>query len=126
MKKKSILVIVWLVLLVSLGINGYQYYKKRETDKSATSRLSIRNFKDSVNKVIADLELSLEHMALLQNDNKEMVAAIAMLEARSPKTIIKTNTIDPNKETADVDTGNNQYPNVDQESRFDKFKSSNN
>jgi hypothetical protein len=34
--------------------------------------------------------------------------------------------IDPNKETADVDTGNNQYPNVDQESRFDKFKSSNN
>ena len=34
--------------------------------------------------------------------------------------------IDPNKETADVDTGNNQYPNVDQESRFDKFKSSKN
>ncbi|OUT96894.1 MAG: aminopeptidase [Flammeovirgaceae bacterium TMED32] len=34
--------------------------------------------------------------------------------------------IDPNKETADVNTGNNQYPNVDQESRFDKFKSSNN
>lgn len=34
--------------------------------------------------------------------------------------------IDPNKESADVDTGNNQYPNVDQESRFDKFKSSNN
>lgn len=99
MKKKSILVLVWLVLLVSLGINGYQYYKKRETDKSAMGRLSIRNFKDSVNKVIADLELSLEHMALLQNDNKEMVAAIAKLEARSPKTIIRTNTIDPNKET---------------------------
>ena len=34
--------------------------------------------------------------------------------------------IDPNKETADVDTGNNQYPNVVQESKFDKFKSSNN
>ena len=34
--------------------------------------------------------------------------------------------IDPNKETADVDTGNNQYPNVVQESRFDKFKSSKN
>ena len=34
--------------------------------------------------------------------------------------------IDPNKETADVDIGNNQYPNVDQESRFDKFKSSKN
>ena len=34
--------------------------------------------------------------------------------------------IDPNKETADADTGNNQYPNVDQESRFDKFKSSKN
>ena len=30
--------------------------------------------------------------------------------------------IDPNKETADADTGNNQYPNVVQESRFDKFK----
>ena len=34
--------------------------------------------------------------------------------------------IDPNKETADADTGNNQYPNVVQESRFDKFKSSKN
>lgn len=34
--------------------------------------------------------------------------------------------IDPNKETADADTGNNQYPNVIQESRFDKFKSSKN
>ena len=34
--------------------------------------------------------------------------------------------IDPNRETADVDTGNNQYPNVVQESKFDKFKSSNN
>ena len=34
--------------------------------------------------------------------------------------------IDPKKETADADTGNNQYPNVVQESRFDKFKSSKN
>ena len=34
--------------------------------------------------------------------------------------------IDPNNETADADTGNNQYPNVVQESRFDKFKSSKN
>jgi len=31
--------------------------------------------------------------------------------------------IDPNKETADVNTGNNQYPNVIMESKFDKFKS---
>ena len=34
--------------------------------------------------------------------------------------------IDPYKETADVDTGNNQYPNVITESKFDKFKSSKN
>ncbi|MAJ52075.1 MAG: aminopeptidase [Flammeovirgaceae bacterium] len=34
--------------------------------------------------------------------------------------------IDPNKETADVDTGNNQYPNVTMESKFDRFKSSKN
>ena len=34
--------------------------------------------------------------------------------------------IDPNKETADVDKGNNSYPNVVMESKFDKFKSSKN
>ena len=34
--------------------------------------------------------------------------------------------IDPNKETADVDKGNNRYPNVVMESKFDKFKSSKN
>ena len=34
--------------------------------------------------------------------------------------------IDPNKETADVDKGNNRYPNTVMESKFDKFKSSKN
>ena len=34
--------------------------------------------------------------------------------------------IDPNKETADVDKGNNRYPNVVIQSKFDKFKSSKN
>ncbi len=34
--------------------------------------------------------------------------------------------IDPNKETADVDKGNNRYPNVVMESKFDKFKSNKN
>ena len=100
MKKSSIILLVGLALLLSLGANGYQYYKKNQADKSTMSRVSIRNFKDSVNKVIEDLELSLEHMALLQQDNRSMAEAVAKLEARGPKTIIRTNTVDPNEETA--------------------------
>jgi len=63
-------------LALSIGTNGYLYYKNGQTIKNVEDRNVLRTYKDSIDIVFQNMEDSLENLTFLQEENSRLASAV--------------------------------------------------